>query len=230
MAVPALGFARRRQQDGAVPHRGRPASCASGAGSDLPDPDLAYLVEGDRRVRRVHPRPAVGAAVRVAQPRGDDGPRRRPASAAWLGVAVESSTSEINCHHNFTERETHFGRGGVVVAARVRSSARRGARADPGLDGRPRPTSCAARATRSRCTRRRTARAATTRARRPAGVHPGQICDERDGAASSAATPTRSSTRSRRPTRPIDVVMARCRATSSRSLHDLRQIVNVKGD
>ena len=41
----------------------------------LPDPDLAYLVEDTRRVLGLHQGPALGAALRAAQPRGDDAPR-----------------------------------------------------------------------------------------------------------------------------------------------------------
>ena len=45
-------------------------------GSALPDPDLAYLAEGTG-VLGLHPRPAVGPALRAAEPRGDDAPGRR---------------------------------------------------------------------------------------------------------------------------------------------------------
>jgi len=44
---------------------------------DLPDPDLAYLVEGTDEFWAYDPRTAVGAALRPAQPRGDDGSSHR---------------------------------------------------------------------------------------------------------------------------------------------------------
>ena len=43
----------------------------------LPDPDLAYLVEGTDEFWRYIRRAAVGPGVRPPQPRGDDGPRHR---------------------------------------------------------------------------------------------------------------------------------------------------------
>ncbi len=75
----------------------------------LPDPDLAYLVEGTEEFWAYIRRAAVGAAVRPAEPRGDDGPRRRRASRhgpsrAWIGP------EQINCHHNYTMQEHHFGK------------------------------------------------------------------------------------------------------------------------
>ena len=52
-----------------------------------------------------------------------------------------SEAERINCHHNFTEQETHFGKDGLGVP-QGRDHGRRGrARADPGLDGHARRTS-----------------------------------------------------------------------------------------
>ena len=59
-----------------------------------------------RRVRRVHPRHAVGAGLRAAN-RADDGRRDRELFA-FVGAGRE--TQRINCHHNFTQREVHDGR------------------------------------------------------------------------------------------------------------------------
>ena len=42
---------------------------------DLPDPDLAYLVEGTPEFTQYIARAPVGAALRPPQPGGDDGPR-----------------------------------------------------------------------------------------------------------------------------------------------------------
>ena len=50
----------------------------------LPDRDLAYLLGRNSRLRRVHPRRSVGAEVRAAQSRRDDGPRDDGAEPACL--------------------------------------------------------------------------------------------------------------------------------------------------
>lgn len=74
----------------------------------LPDPDLAYLVEGDREFW------SYIAALRWAQRfallnRVEMMQRVVDCLAAWQGEAVQR-LDEVNCHHNYTERETHFGR------------------------------------------------------------------------------------------------------------------------
>ena len=71
-------------------HRGRPGANAGSGGSTLPDRDLAYLVEGTESSEPYIERAAVGAAVRAAQPRGDDGPGRR-LLRGWLGAAGRAS-------------------------------------------------------------------------------------------------------------------------------------------
>ena len=53
----------------------RAQALAKEKGIKLPDRDLAFLNEGTQRLRRLHPRSAVGAAVRASQSRRDDGPR-----------------------------------------------------------------------------------------------------------------------------------------------------------
>jgi tRNA-splicing ligase RtcB len=74
----------------------------------LPDPDLAYLVEGDpefwayiRDLRWAQHFALLNRAEmmhRVAEVFGD-----------WIGEPV-TPQEETNCHHNYTERETHFSR------------------------------------------------------------------------------------------------------------------------
>ena len=66
----------------------------------------------------------MGAAVRLPQPRGDDGPGRRAASAGSWARPVER-VETVNCHHNYTERETHFGRE-VWLSRKGAISAREG--------------------------------------------------------------------------------------------------------
>ena len=106
VAVPAFRFARGGQPDRAASHRGRPGACRK-RWIQLPDRDLAYLVEGDGGVRGLHGGAALGAALRAAQPRGDDGPGRREFGRG-SGAAVDRQ-EEINCHHNYTDREHHYG-------------------------------------------------------------------------------------------------------------------------
>ncbi len=53
--------------------------------------------------------PALGAALRLAEPRGDDAPR--PQCRAGLAGDEETGCLEaIECHHNYTVQETHFGK------------------------------------------------------------------------------------------------------------------------
>ena len=90
---------------------------------------------GHRRVLGLHPRAAVGAGLRAAQPRGDDGPRRRRASPSGIGEPGRARPERVNCHHNYTEQEKHFGKDGVAVPQGRDRRAEGDARADPGLDG-----------------------------------------------------------------------------------------------
>jgi tRNA-splicing ligase RtcB len=76
---------------------------------DLPDPDLAYLVEGTdefddyiRELRWAQKYALLNRAEmmdRVAACFGD-----------WTGVDEVERVEEINCHHNYTSREKHFGK------------------------------------------------------------------------------------------------------------------------
>lgn len=74
----------------------------------LPDKDLAYLVEGTAELD------AYVAQMRWAQTyallnREEMMDRVVRQVEEWVGEAVVR-TEEINCHHNYTERERHFGR------------------------------------------------------------------------------------------------------------------------
>jgi tRNA-splicing ligase RtcB len=76
---------------------------------DLPDPDLGYLVEGTdefddyiRELRWAQKYALLNRAEmmdRVAACFGD-----------WTGVDEVERVEEINCHHNYTSREKHFGK------------------------------------------------------------------------------------------------------------------------
>ena len=75
---------------------------------ELPDPDLAYLVEGTVEFERYI------AELRWAQRfallnREEMMDRVIAAFEEWVGGDVDER-ERINCHHNFTEHETHFGK------------------------------------------------------------------------------------------------------------------------
>jgi tRNA-splicing ligase RtcB len=74
----------------------------------LPDPDLAYLVEGTPEFDRYI------AELRWAQEfallnREEMMDRVVDRTSAWLGDPV-TELERINCHHNFTQREHHWGK------------------------------------------------------------------------------------------------------------------------
>lgn len=74
----------------------------------LPDPDLAYLVEGTPEFDRYI------AELRWAQTfallnREEMMDRLISAFEDWVGGTIEQS-ERVNCHHNYTERERHYGK------------------------------------------------------------------------------------------------------------------------
>ncbi|CAM4037099.1 RtcB family protein [Tsukamurella strandjordii] len=75
---------------------------------ELPDPDLAYLVEGTPEFRRYI------AELKWAQHfallnREEMMDRVIRQLGEWVGTPVVEA-ERINCHHNFTKREKHFGK------------------------------------------------------------------------------------------------------------------------
>lgn len=93
----------------------------------LADRDLAYLVEGEPEFWDYM------TALRWAQRfaylnREEMMDRVVDCFSAWAGGPVER-TETVNCHHNYTEQETHFGRK-VWVSRKGAISARKG---QPGL-------------------------------------------------------------------------------------------------
>jgi tRNA-splicing ligase RtcB len=94
---------------------------------ELPDPDLAYLVEGteefDAYIREL--RWAQHFALLNREEMMDRVIRQ---FSEWVGGEVRE-IERINCHHNFTEKETHFGKS-VWLSRKGAIRAREG---DPGL-------------------------------------------------------------------------------------------------
>jgi tRNA-splicing ligase RtcB len=73
---------------------------------ELPDPDLAYLVEGTDEFW-AYQRDLRWAQQFALLNREEMMDRVLACLAAWVGEPVEE-TERINCHHNFTQQETHF--------------------------------------------------------------------------------------------------------------------------
>jgi tRNA-splicing ligase RtcB len=89
----------------------------------LPDPDLAYLVEGTPEFTRYI------AELNWAQHfallnREEMMDRVIRQMNEWMGIAVVEQ-DRINCHHNFTQKETHFGKS-VWLSRKGAISARKG--------------------------------------------------------------------------------------------------------
>lgn len=74
----------------------------------LPDKDLAYLVEGTREFDR-YIAELQWAQEFALQNREEMMDRVVLEFERWTGDAVMES-ERVNCHHNYTERETHFGK------------------------------------------------------------------------------------------------------------------------
>jgi len=74
----------------------------------LPDPDLAYLVEGTREFDR-YLAELTWAQQFALLNREEMMDRVLDCVRQWLGGPVEQ-LERINCHHNFTESEMHFGK------------------------------------------------------------------------------------------------------------------------
>lgn len=93
---------------------------------DLPDPDLAYLVEGTREFG--HYISELKWAQHFALLNREEMMERTVAELAKAMGEDVLELERVNCHHNFTERESHFGKDVWV--------SRKGAiKADKGLPG-----------------------------------------------------------------------------------------------
>lgn len=89
----------------------------------LPDPDLAYLVEGTREFGRYidELRWAQHFALLNREEMMDRVVRQ---FSEWIGTPV-AELERINCHHNFTQKERHFGKD-VWLSRKGAISAREG--------------------------------------------------------------------------------------------------------
>jgi tRNA-splicing ligase RtcB len=90
---------------------------------DLPDPDLAYLVEGtpefDRYIAELKWAQEFARLNRQVM-------MDRTLSALSLHMGIEAErVEEVNCHHNFTQREHHHGRN-LWISRKGAISAREG--------------------------------------------------------------------------------------------------------
>lgn len=90
---------------------------------DLPDPDLAYLVEGTPEFD--HYIAELGWAQEFARLNREEMMDRTLAALTHhMGAEVER-VEEVNCHHNFTQREHHHGRN-LWISRKGAISAREG--------------------------------------------------------------------------------------------------------
>lgn len=76
---------------------------------DLPDPDLAYLVEGTPEFWR-YIRELTWAQHFAFENRAEMMDRVVDAFADFMGVETIERVREVNCHHNYTVKERHFGK------------------------------------------------------------------------------------------------------------------------
>ena len=76
---------------------------------DLPHRDLAYLVEGTEEFSAYIRELRWAQAFALAN-RAEMMDRVVTCFEDWLGLDPVQRTLEINCHHNYTERERHFGK------------------------------------------------------------------------------------------------------------------------
>ena len=134
----ALGLARHRQPDRhATSSSARKEDMRAVGSSACRDRDLAYLAGGHASTSTTTSRPSAG---RRTTPRAnrerDDGARCSTRCAQQLPAVRARRRRAVNCHHNYVERERHFGED-VWVTRKGAVRARRGrARHHPGLDGR----------------------------------------------------------------------------------------------
>jgi tRNA-splicing ligase RtcB len=75
----------------------------------LPDPDLAYLVEGTHEFTD-YIRDLRWAQRFAYLNREEMMDRVMTEVVRWLGASLLIITERVNCHHNYTQRENHFGK------------------------------------------------------------------------------------------------------------------------
>ena len=89
----------------------------------LPDPDLAYLVEGTPEFRRYIDE-LIWAQQFALLNREEMMDRVVRQVSEWMGTPVQE-LDRINCHHNFTQKERHYGKD-VWLSRKGAISAREG--------------------------------------------------------------------------------------------------------
>lgn len=75
----------------------------------LPDSDLAYLVEGEPEFW-AYMRDLRWAQHFALLNRAEMMHRVEQCFEDWIGAAIDEGREEVNCHHNYTAQETHFGK------------------------------------------------------------------------------------------------------------------------
>jgi tRNA-splicing ligase RtcB len=194
-------------------------------GIDLPDRDLAYLTEGEPQFD-AYLEALTWAQLFAFLNREEMMDRVERCTSDWVGTAV-CRAEEVNCHHNYTARETHYGkevwlsRKGAIDASSGRLGLIPGSMGDRSYvvrgKGNQRSLNSSPHGA-GRNFSRNAARKRFTRAdldKRMAGIawgHSNAFLDEHPQAY-----------------KPIDVVMRDARDLVE-VVHELRQIVNVKGD
>ena len=179
---------------------------------------------GRPRVLGLHPRPAVGAALRAAEPRRDDGPG---CACLASGQASTVDAEEAQLPPQLHRAGEALGKGawlsrkGAIDASAGKPGLIPGSMGTAPMSWKGAGTSC-------RSTRPRMAQAGTTAAPRPARRSPVSSSTRRWRALSGAV---RDAFLDEIPGayKPIDTVMADA-ADLVEVRHTLRQIVNVKGD
>jgi tRNA-splicing ligase RtcB (3'-phosphate/5'-hydroxy nucleic acid ligase) len=78
-------------------------------GTSLPDRDLAYLVE-DEAEFWAYIRDLRWAQRFALLNRAEMMHRVEQCFEDWIGDAIDERREEVNCHHNYTAQETHFGK------------------------------------------------------------------------------------------------------------------------
>ena len=123
----------RGQPDRPAPHQVAQRECERWWIA-LPDPDLAYLVEGTDEFWH-YVRQGCGGQRFALLNREEMMDRVAACFADGPAWTASTSSKQIQCHHNYTAREKHFGKQ-VWVSRKGAIDASRGhARGDPRLDG-----------------------------------------------------------------------------------------------
>ena len=156
------GSPRRRQQARRCRHIKIAQALCKQWWISLPDPDLAYLVEGTDEFW-AYIRDLRWAQHFALLNRREMMNRVARCLEQWIGAPLDMLCEHIECHHNYTEREKHFGkevwlsRKGAIDASKGKPGLIPGSMGTASYVVEGRATSC-------RSTPRRTGRVATSAA------------------------------------------------------------------